>query len=344
MSFSDKKMNKDLLSKMIDERFVSVQKHPDTDLFIYNYTAKAQYDKVWNEVTLAARGLILNGNLNIVARPFCKFFNLQEVENQLPNEPFEVFEKLDGSLGILYWVEKNPFIATRGSFTSEQALHASNLLHSKYSHTFDGLDRNKTYLFEIIYPANRIVVDYGDREDLILLAVIDNKTGFDAEVPDIGFPLVKTYNGIRDLHELQQLEEDNREGFVIKFKSGFRVKVKFAEYVKLHRIVTGVSNIAIWEHLSEGKSFDEILERVPDEFYNWVKQTQKELLDKYAEILIECKRVFKELETRKETALYFQEQKYPQVLFSMLDGKTPDRVIWRMIRPAFSKAFKIDEV
>jgi RNA ligase len=31
---------------------------PDADFFIYNYTAKAQYDKIWNEITLQARGLI----------------------------------------------------------------------------------------------------------------------------------------------------------------------------------------------------------------------------------------------------------------------------------------------
>lgn len=37
---------------------------------MYNYTAKAQYDKLWNEVTLQCRGLILDGDGNVVARPF----------------------------------------------------------------------------------------------------------------------------------------------------------------------------------------------------------------------------------------------------------------------------------
>ena len=35
----------------------------------------------------------------------------------------------------------------------------------------------KTYLFEIIYPENRIVVDYGDYKGLVLIDVIDNETG-----------------------------------------------------------------------------------------------------------------------------------------------------------------------
>jgi RNA ligase len=336
-------MKKELLLKMLDEKLVTVQKHPDADLFIYNYAARVQYDRLWNEVTLSTRGLILDQQMNYVARPFGKFFNIEEVENELPNEPFEVFEKLDGSLGILYWINDKPFIATRGSFTSEQALHGSEILHSKYSHTFDKLDKRKTYLFEIIYPGNRIVIDYGNLDDLILLTVIDNNTGLDISVPEIGFPFVKRYDGINDLPQLKKLEEDNKEGFVLRFKSGFRVKVKFQEYVKLHRIITGISNLVIWEHLSQGKSFEDILERVPDEFYNWVKQTQKDLVDKYNEIYNESKSVFKEFETRKETALYFQKQNYPHVLFRMLDGKTPEKVIWKMLRPVYSKPFKIDE-
>ena len=120
--------------------------------------------------------------------------------------------------------------------------------------------------------------------------------------------------------------------------------MKFAEYVRLHRIITGVSNVAIWEYLAEGKSFEELLEKVPDEFYNWVKKTQSELRTQFDKILAESKAVFKELETRKETALYFQTQKHPSILFSMLDKKTPDKIIWKMIRPKYSKPFKTDEV
>ena len=84
-------MDKELLQRMVEERMVNVQKHPDADLFIYNYSARVQYDRVWNEATLAARGLILDAQMNYVARPFRKFFNLQEVENSLPSEAFEVF-------------------------------------------------------------------------------------------------------------------------------------------------------------------------------------------------------------------------------------------------------------
>lgn len=312
-------------------------------MFIYNYTAKAQYDKNWNEITLQARGLILDAAMNVVAKPFAKFFNLDEHKTEeIPLLPFDVFEKIDGSLGILYWLNDYPYIATRGSFKSEQAKHANNLLYSQYKHVFDKFDKKATYLFEIIYPANRIVVDYAAMDDLIMLTIIDNHTGVE-RMEDIGFPMVKRYDGIDDLLQLKQREQENKEGFVIRFTNGLRIKIKFAEYVKLHKIITGVSNIAIWEYLAEGKSFEDLLEKVPDEFYNWVKQVQSEIVKEFNNIIAECKAVFKEFETRKETALYFQKQKYPSVLFSMLDGKTPDKIIWKMVRPKFSKPYKTGE-
>ena len=236
-------MEKELLQEMIEKKYVSVQEHSGGDLFIYNYTRQTQYDRVWNDVTTKCRGLIMNSKGEVIANPFEKFFNLEELENKdisIPNETFEVYEKLDGSLGILYWINDEPFIATRGSFVSDQACKGNEILFTKYKHTFGKLDKNKTYLFEIVYPENRIVIDYKDTEDLFLLAIRDTKTGKDLPLEDIGFPLVKRYDGVKDFRKLKELEEDNKEGFVIKFKSGFRMKVKLEEYKRLHRILTNV--------------------------------------------------------------------------------------------------------
>lgn len=339
-------LSKEELTPLIEGKYINVQKHRDADLYIYNYGPKTQFERKWNDITLVCRGLILDGDMNVVARPFRKFFNLSEHDpSEIPKTSFEVFEKMDGSLGILYWVGDVPHLATRGSFESEQAVKGTSILHTKYKGTFDFIDRSKTYLFEIIYPQNRIVCDYGNTEDIVLLSVIDNATGADCEMPDIGFPVVKRHDGLNDMDKLNSVMKDsarndgNSEGFVVRFDNGFRIKVKHEEYCRLHRIITQVSNKTIWEYLSQGKDFDELLDRVPDEFYAWVKATKKRLLAEYEAIAKEAKSHFRPFVSRKEAAEYFTRHRLAPLLFRMYDGKEISDLVWKMVKPKFEKPF-----
>lgn len=333
-------MNVELLNEMIDEGYVRTQTHPHKDYTIYNYTAKAQYDRVWNEVTLQCRGLVLDSQYRYIARPFAKFFNWGEMEGQVwPDEPMEVYEKMDGSLGILYWIDDEPYICTRGSFVSEQSDEATRMLKTTYAESIPLLKKDRTYLFEIIYPENRIVVDYEGQRKLVMLAVIDIATGEDLPLEDIGFPVVKRYDDIQSLAALMDTEDDDREGYVVRFQSGLRYKIKFEEYLRIHRIVTHVSTISIWEYLKTGQSMDEIVERVPDEFYQWVKIYKEDLERRYAEIEEVAKSEFKTLEDRKATALYFMQCTYPSVMFAMLDERPYADIIWKRLRPEHARPF-----
>lgn len=339
---------------MIDEKYISVQKHPFADLFIYNYTQKCQFDSVWNEETMQCRGLIMDSKGNIKARPFKKFFNYEQHVGEdskisgLPVEDFEVFEKLDGSLGILYWIGDNPVIATRGSFTSDQAVKGSQLLN-KYANVWN---RDYTYLFEIIYPENRIVVDYGKKEELVLLAAINTFTGEEMDYVQIvslyssAVPVVKRYD-YTDIEKIKSIVEDNAEGFVIRFKSGVRTKLKFEEYKRLHRLVTGVNAKTIWELLKNNQDLDELLERVPDEFHRWVADTKKVLENDFAIIekdVRETASKAEDYETRKEQAMYIMNN-YKDIsgaVFSLMDGKDYQSIIWKMIQPRADKPWKED--
>lgn len=329
------------IEEMLSEGYVRMTKHPERPLYIYNYTAKAQYEGKWNSVTMLCRGLILDEDYKIMARPFTKFFNLGEVSCQsLPLEQFEVYEKMDGSLGILYWWNEKPYLATRGSFISDQAIKANELLHGKYGQLIQRLDRSKTYLFEIIYPQNRIVINYGSKEELVLLAIIDMVSGHEMPLENVGFPIAKRYDGMHDLQILQTVQSNNMEGFVVKFEGGFRIKVKFDEYVRLHKILTNVSSRTIWEHLRNQHALDEILNNVPDEFYAWVRLTMEDFKKAFKQIEDIAKEEFKILEDRKSTALYFLTCKYPAILFKMLEGKSYDFFIWKLLKPKYERPFK----
>jgi RNA ligase len=348
------KINIDNLNKMIDEGFITKRKHPTENLYIYNYSQKAQFDHVWNNETLQCRGLIMDENNNIIARPFSKFFNLEELEGQgksMPIEDFEIFDKEDGSLGILYWVNDKPYLATRGSFESEQAIKGTEILQKKYGNIFD--NHNFTYLFEIIFPQNRIVLDYGKMEDIILLAIIDTKTGQELEYSKVlelfngVVPIVKRYDAISDYREFIKQPKVNKEGYVIRFKSGMRVKAKFEEYVRLHRLITGVTARRIWDLLKNKQSTQELLERVPEEFSDWVSRTISDLEASYEDLYHEANKTFqavKDLPSRKEQAkqIFQLDKDLYSIVFKMLDNKPYDDIIWKMLRPEHEKPFKIE--
>jgi len=210
---------------------------------------------------------------------------------------------------------------------------------------------------KIMGGRNRIVVDYGDREELVLLARVETNSGNELAYNDLvdnysrWFTVVKKHDiNINNLSELKALEEDNMEGFVIKFADGFRVKVKFSEYVRLHGILTNVSNLTVWEHMRDNYEFDELLDRVPDEFYEWLKRTSKKIQDDYNEIerlaIIEFLKIYhiNELTDRAIFAEHAKISKYRAILFKLYDKRPYAEIIWRMIRPVYSKPFSHNKI
>ena len=96
----------DILEKYYTDGLLHKQTHPTKDLTIWNYSPKVQYERLWDDITLQCRGLVTNSKGDIVARLFKKFFNYEEYKpEEIPNENYVVYEKMDGSLGILFYYE-----------------------------------------------------------------------------------------------------------------------------------------------------------------------------------------------------------------------------------------------
>lgn len=315
----------DLLQNYHDQKLLIKQNHPTLPLIIWNYSPRCQYERLWDEVTLMCRALVTDQQGQIIARSFSKFFNLEE-EKEVPNEPYEIYEKLDGSLIVVFWYKDELIVSSKGSFVSDHAIQAKRLINN---YSLSGLDTSKTYCFELVAPWNRIVCSY-PKEELFLLAKFDN-LGNEYSVENYkNFPLVKKYDPI-NIYNIKNSITDDREGVVVRFSSGKRIKVKGNEYVRLHRLVTGLSENSILELLKKDQSLQSILDKVPDEFYQWATDVEHKFKNKFNEILIECQNNYKELNNRKETALYFLTQKYPQVLFAMLDKKEINDIIWKIV-------------
>ena len=337
-------MDYQILKTYESKGLVRSQTHPTLPLIIWNYTEKVQYESLWDEVTLATRGLVTDGSGRVVARPFSKFFNVEEGKHT-PTQEFEVFEKMDGSLGIVFVYEGQVVYATRGSFTSDQAKWMADW-GGKYNFS-DIIVDGYTYLFEIIFPQNMIVVNYGGESRLVLLGVIKTDTGEETSWDDLptfdGWELVKRYDGISDYTTLKGMVKNNQEGFVVRFSNGDRVKIKGEEYLRLHRIMTNLSTTAIWEVLSNGGDILSTLTDVPDEFYDKIHQYSKELMDKYTSLENEYHFIFKilsrsdDFEFRASFAERAKRYKYPAILFKMYDDKDYSGLIWKIIKPEFEK-------
>lgn len=341
---------------MVDLGYVSVQRHPEFDYYIYNYSQKVQFEKLWNDATMDCRGLILDGNGNIIALPFRKFFNLQEHDiNEIPfGTPFTVFEKMDGSLGITYKGEDGEvYIATRGSFQSEQAIKATQMLAGNpdlYNFVLS-LSDNHTLLFEIIYPENRIVVDYGGSQKLVLLGAYHKETSeftsphhYKSNFQFLDVPQVFD---VPSIDELKNSGETNFEGYIVRFDNDFRVKVKLNEYVRLHRLMTNVSNVSVWESLKNGDDIESLLNDVPDEFYDWIGEIINGLHDEFNAIESFAKSVYERVKDLPRAEIADQllrcgadkEKKVATIVFAMMDGKCYEDRIWKMIRPTYQKPF-----
>jgi RNA ligase len=328
----------DLLKEMVTGRFINVQKHPDFPLWLYNYSMRAQSHNVWNETICACRGLIMDESQNIISRPFKKFFNYWQIEPaDMPNESFVVTDKMDGSLGISYWHNGVWRIATRGSFDGKQATRATQILHRKYADCCLKMQPQYTYLFEIIYPANRIIVDYGDREELVLLAVIDTETGSElTDLTDIGFPLLKTFDGFNSFEEVLQLNDNRAEGVVVRFESGLRVKVKFSEYLRLHRIMLGLSETKIWRYLVNELGIEKLCERAGEEYSPWIRATAERFTLSYNTLyqnIMDEYNALPDFSSQKEADEYIKNSPNEALLFCLLHEKPINKLVWQRIKP-----------
>ena len=298
--------------RLESEKLVKINKHPYLPIYNINYTPRANFRKgKWSHELLIARGLVVDEYGTIIGRPIPKFFNDYEVTP--PNGDFEVTEKMDGSLIIMSFYRGDVIFSTRGSFTSEQAVKAKEIYERKYSDI--EIDVECTYCFEVIYPKNRIVVDYGVEEDLILLAKINTKTG--EEVDDRSFRQVEKYD--LTYSEMKTMDLKNKEGFVVRFmENNFRMKVKFKSYIFLHKNRT-ISRDLILKQMKNG-GLD-----VPDECLDDAKEIVDNLYMEYKNLEDE---ILKQYENLGEDNIIEK----IKIMFAMYNGKKYDKLIWNLIK------------
>ena len=330
----------DELNNEIAAGYVTSRANESATLEILNYTPKAQYDNRWNDVTKACRGLIYDvKTLEVVARPFEKFFNHnQELAPDISDAKwFTVMDKADGSLIVTAVHNGELIVATRGSFMSEQAFAAREILAKTYWCPPEGV----TYTFELVGPGNRIVLAYPE-DTLIHLGKIDNESGrIYLPEDDTPFDSVQTFSFESLTDVFSAPPRPNAEGYVIYTDKGL-VKWKQEDYIELHRIIFNLTPKNIWRAMLAGKSLAEIKEPFPDEFYDEINGIWANL---EAAVMLISDKVFTEYNSIDPTldrksfaaAVKKRPRQIQGLLFALKDGKNIRESILRMVEPKGDK-------
>lgn len=291
--------------------YLEYKDHPTLPLRIWNYTRKCQYDRKWTPETVTARGLITTKDDEVITPAFPKFYNWGEPEVKEDIEKlYEIkgkksvmlsyTDKWDGSFGIVFHYGGEWHVASRGSFDSLWALKGKDIL--SYYMPACKLNASCIYLVEIIFKGNRILVDYGDRNDLVILGILERDedlgwrdvSAFRLEKYDIGdkngrnFILpshIFTIACKEDLEDIvEQLRSEDpgdasKEGYVVtlyydpeNLNLKYRFKVKFASYLELHKNVIHISERDVWEICCGYRSEELFINHLPDEFDEWYRE------------------------------------------------------------------------
>lgn len=338
------------LDAMVKDGRITKRHHDDLPLTILNYTNRAQFANEWTNAERVCRGLIVTHWGEVIARGMPKFFNYGDQHGPVfdPQDVGYMTVKEDGSLGIGWTYAGEIGIATRGSFHSDQAKKATAMMTPDNEYSIHiAADQGETALFEIVYPDNRIVLEYGDREENIPIGWVHNRNGeFDPKMTrGCKVAAVETL--------LQTKIADDAEGYVVTVIGKGSFKLKGETYLNLHKLMFGLTEKAIWEMLQSHNVAEReaYVRQFPPITQQWVLRKMTYFRNMHAGYVSDTNFVRQFMHdaipgaSRKEQALWLK-YNYPDALnrvFSQLDGGDERlyRDVWKKIKPAH-KPYKVE--
>lgn len=341
------------------------------------------YSDPWDPIVQNCRGVIFDttDDYKIVALPFAKFFNYGEagIHTPAPGAKIEgIYEKVDGSLGIIFYWHSKWHITTRGSLNSDIGVEAQKMLDEvlqEKGHLTYTDEHLYTYLVEILYPENRICVNYGDARKLVFLGARRKDTGtclFDIEwtlmtshllwIPHY-FEHVKHFdlaNFDAVVAYVNSQKGDEFEGVVMVI-DGELYKVKGEDYKRLHRIFSHFSFKRVLEAAQDG-TIDQMKLVLPEEFLDLANEYITKIQERVDQM---CEKVFDAFQrlpgygsTKKDFALAVIDQYkgtfIPPFVFKLFDMRELEYetvshqdywlLLQQLILPTLKNAdFKIEE-
>ena len=336
------------LEQLEEEYSVKVSRHQNyPNLVCFKYCQISSPMKV--RLVQECRGLILdeNNNWQVVSYPYDKFFNYDShLAPQLDWQTTSIYEKLDGSLVILYFYDGNWHVQTSGTADATGIIRSHNIsMKDLFWSTWQQLnyqipsEKDYCFIFELISPINRIIVNYQEN-DLILHGVRSLKT-FVEEHPahwcqKYNWKCIKDINNyaFSNLEEVlaktHQMNGFENEGFVAVDSQFRRIKIKSPHYVRIHLLKIG--------EYTNRRLVEIVVNNEGDEFLNYLpsyKKAYETIYSSYLRLIAAIKDNFdkyKNIESQKEFALQAKQFPYSGILFQLKANKNKAKKIEQYVQ------------
>ena len=235
----------------------------------------------------------------LVLVPFRKFRNLNESEEtSYENISARIREascvefssKLDGSMQSARFYDGHVVMAGSQSLNMENSWRLEDgyrMLNEKDGYRKMLMEHpDQTFIFEYISQKDAHVVRY-DTEGLFLIGIRDVTTGIEASYREVlrcaseyDLPATEVFDKTLDqvIGELDTKRSSEAEGFVLNI-DGFKVKIKYNDYVYMHKVLSALSSInLIIQNIAEDR-FDDFIAKVPNAYRDRVLKVARIVFD-----------------------------------------------------------------
>jgi hypothetical protein len=285
-------------------------------------------------VVRQSRGIIFDRDKDweIISYPYDKFFNYGEGKAATIDwSTAKVYEKLDGSLMVLYYYDDKWHVSSSGTPDGAGAIRNCDLnLAELFWQVWEELgyqlptDIEHCYIFELMTKQNQII-SIPDRNRLVLHGARNIKTLAES-APDFwankySWELVSSYPLTSDVEvkaAANLLNPIVSEGYVVCDRNFNRVKIKSPQYVAIGHLMGGFSSLNLVKIIIANEG-DEFLVYFPEltDLYRSMKEAYRSLM-----IEIDCNwERYKEISIQKDFALAIKDLPYQSILFALRGGK-----------------------
>lgn len=265
------------------------------EYFVLNYApgARNEYNELVRGLVVQKPQLGWHGDVLSLIKsfPFIRFFNKGEQEAApIDFANSKMIEKLDGSMVGVYFPDGNPnnpqyhtrkMLSTHqpdmdfqvGGFHGNKTFPFMKVIGQYVKQLkFNAEDVEMTYVFEFIHEASKVLTNYApEKYGLHLLGARNIRTHRELTEDElnvvaqrIGAPRPRSWDSSGDEETIckmmDEIEKGTKdfEGMVFRDKTGNRVKLKRAEYVKLHHLLGSLSFKNLIPKILEGEESEVI--------------------------------------------------------------------------------------